>query len=505
MRLHRPEVVLFLLLWGSFACFHHIHAGWNVNSRVALTYAIVERGTARIDGYDTRLEMETDDVAVFGGHVYSDKIIGTSLLGVPAFAAVKAVEMMRGCEFAPGARRYLVTVFSVGLLAALAGVMFFRLLGLYEARQRGGAQSGVMAGSVRDEKASRACAERSTGPFVITLLVFLGTQLFFYATLFMSYLPALFFGLWALLRFERWRDDDSAHGPPLLSCGLLIGLSLLCEYLMGIFAVFFALYVLALIPRKAAIWKFAAGAAVGILPFVVYTIAIFGRLAIPYEYERNMLFKEQMERGFLGASWPRLAVLELITLHPYRGLFIHSPFLLMSIAGLWICMRTAGARALALFVIGTTAGCLLFNSAYYMWWGGWSFGPRHLVPAIPFLAIPLIAVWHSRSARAVIVALGAVSVLLHLVVNSIDPQFRDLNPATPLSILLEPDSAHEYPWVFTLYIWPLFRLGYLGSNAGQLLGLRGIASLAPLLVFWAIMIWLGIRLLSAAPSGKDQL
>ena len=40
----------------------------------------------------------------------------------------------------------------------------------------------------------------------------------------------------------------------------------------------------------------------------------------------------------------------------------------------------------------------LFYSAWGNWWGGWGFGPRHLVPLLPLLVIPLAVILESKDA-----------------------------------------------------------------------------------------------------------
>lgn len=479
---------LFILLLGTFAYFHHPAPGWNVNSRLALTAALVERGTVRIDGYFDTPDFETGDVAAFGGHHYSDKAIGTSLLGVPAYAVLHGFRVLLGLETPVGVRRYIVTVFSVGLCAAAAGVVLARLAARLMRRAGAGDREAVGGG------------------LAIAVLLATGTQMLFYSTLFMAYMPAVLFALLAFERFEARRD---AGGPvPWLACGVLMGLAVLCEYLFGALAVLLAL-VLALSARGAragavgrGLALYTLGALAGIAPFIGYTMAVFGTPAIPYQYHANEMFRDFMARGVMGATVPKAAVLWLITFHPYRGLFVHSPFLVAAVAGLFVMARRPGLRAAGWFGLLAAGFYLLFNAGYYMWWGGWSFGPRHLIPMLPFLGLGLVAGWRSSAARAAVLALAVPAVALHMVVVAVDPQFRDLNPMTPLRILLEPDLSHEYIWLFPRYIWPLFKGGDLGMNGGRLLGLQGPASLVPLAVWWlagGALLWvLGRR--STAPQ-----
>ena len=145
------------------------------------------------------------------------------------------------------------------------------------------------------------------GALVVTVLTFLGTMLWFYATLFMSYLPAAFFTLWAVWRFEWWVERRAAQGasadggdPPLFTVGLLLGCAVLCEYTVALVACIFGAYVLAVIPRRARVWRLVAGGVLPLLPFLVYTYAIFGRFAIPYQFERNDHVPRADGGGFHG-------------------------------------------------------------------------------------------------------------------------------------------------------------------------------------------------------------
>src|SRR5689334_24289818 len=81
----RPGAAVFALVLVAYAWFYQA-GGWNQNSRFDLTRAIVERHTIAIDAYAD----DTGDKAERGGHWYTDKAPGLSLLAVPAYAIVHA-------------------------------------------------------------------------------------------------------------------------------------------------------------------------------------------------------------------------------------------------------------------------------------------------------------------------------------------------------------------------------------------------------------------------------
>jgi hypothetical protein len=185
-----------------------------------------------------------------------------------------------------------------------------------------------------------------------------------------------------------------------------------------------------------------------------------------------------MSQGFQGITGFNPAVLYFITIHRYRGLFYHSPLLVPAIWGWVVMWRTAGRRSDAILSISMIVGYLIFNSSYYMWWGGWTNGPRHLIPALPFLIIPLWWVWRSHwIGKATIILLAIPSVFWNTLPAMVDAQIRQGYQAFQL---YNPTLTMNYQdplWHFGI---KQFLLGNLAMNGGNLLGLRGLWSLVPL-------------------------
>ncbi len=105
-------------------------------------------------------------------------------------------------------------------------------------------------------------------------------------------------------------------------------------------------------------------------------------------------------------------------LSPGRGLFWYSPPLILA---LFAFHRFQRERPLEnLLFIALTGTYLLFYSAYGDWSGGWCWGPRFLVPVIPFLTLPLgYLVGRNGWALALglLVVLGILVQILGLTVN----------------------------------------------------------------------------------------
>ncbi len=76
---------------------------------------------------------------------------------------------------------------------------------------------------------------------------------------------------------------------------------------------------------------------------------------------------------------------------PARGLIWYSPALLLAVPGArWFWRK---ARPVLLFCLGLSLLYVLIYGKWYMWHGGYSWGPRFLVPTLPFLALLTGPAW----------------------------------------------------------------------------------------------------------------
>ncbi len=109
-----------------------------------------------------------------------------------------------------------------------------------------------------------------------------------------------------------------------------------------------------------------------------------------------------------------------------------------------------------------------FNSASVMWWGGFAVGPRYLLPALPFMALPLAFVFRrhgspwSRVTKWLLAAWSFVATWGLTLAGQAFPSDTLRNP------LVE-------------YAWPNWLAGNIARNLGMFVKLRGVASLLPLL------------------------
>lgn len=85
---------------------------------------------------------------------------------------------------------------------------------------------------------------------------------------------------------------------------------------------------------------------------------------------------------FSGVLWQGLAG-QLFS--PGRGLFLYCPIFLLSLAGFWPFFRRYRAEAIA--ALSVILIHLFLYGKWFMWHGGYAWGPRFMVPTLPFWAI----------------------------------------------------------------------------------------------------------------------
>src|SRR3954447_23200318 len=69
-----------------------------------------------------------------------------------------------------------------------------------------------------------------------------------------------------------------------------------------------------------------------------------------------------------------------------KGILVLTPILVMAIVGVFM-MRRRGPRAEANTILAIAAVYFVYNSGYWLPFGGGTPGPRFLIPALPFIAI----------------------------------------------------------------------------------------------------------------------
>ena len=226
----------------------------------------------------------------------------------------------------------------------------------------------------------------------------------------------------------------------------------------------------------------------------MHNVLAFGS---PFEfgYTHTVNFPEMGEGLFgIGAPDPYVAAESLFGLH--RGLVPLAPVLVAAPIGFYLLAKRSEARP-SVIVAGVIAVYyVLLMAGYNNWEGGWTYGPRFLAPALPFMCFPLAAVWARARVIGHVLLAGLLlwGTALSLVAVSTTAQPPDyLDDAT--SELLWPAFRDGNLSLNTLAVHPdtkimrpeqvTDRSDRDAFNLGERIGLSGHVSLVPLLALWA--------------------
>jgi hypothetical protein len=189
-----------------------------------------------------------------------------------------------------------------------------------------------------------------------------------------------------------------------------------------------------------------------------------------------------------------------ITFSPFRGLFFSAPWLLLAIPG-GVRLARRGARDEAIVCAAIALLFVWMNASLVDWDGGSACGPRYLVPCIPFLVI-LAGGWlvppevrAPRPARVAIALAIGVSAFLMLAATAVQPEIGHTIPS-PFADVVLPRLARGDVAISTQSI-DMAGLDKHGTryawNLGEQLGLGGLFSLAPLVMWCGAWSWILAR------------
>ena len=491
--------MLFLMCLAAYAYFYQGGA-WNQNVRFDLVRSLAEKNTSIIDDY----YQNTGDLSCKGpegrclqpdpasaNHAYCDKAPGASWLAFPMYEILWAANGRDNPDaaFLVNAS-YLCTLFAVAIPAALGVALFCWLL-----QTLGMSRSASVA---------------------FALAYGLATMVFPYATVLFghSLAASLVVAGYALLARVRHAPEGTTTPWHLTVAGVCVGAAVAVEYPCALIAAVLLGYAAGSVrPLRQLAW-FVLGGTGPALALAAYHWVVFGGpVTLPYA------FSTQPDRGqglFMGIGAVDLHALWSILFSSYRGLFFSQPWLLLAAPGL-VVMALRPMLRLDAAVCATVF--LLFvwmNASLADWPSGYGFGPRYLIPAVPFLAVPAAAISLVRIRRRAL-AISLRWAVFGLVVWS---AFLML-VATSVNL----DIPNDIDRPFGEYLLPRFLAGDLSVNDQGIVGeddapsdmrrawnlgqrlveLGGLASLAPLAGFLlAGGFWIGAALRRAAPAPSDR-
>jgi hypothetical protein len=418
----RPGVAAIVTLGFAWGIVIH-QLGWAQLAHFAQVRALAD-GQAEID----RWHWETNDKAWVEGHFYSVKGPGTAALATLPYMAVEALDgdklaraavenelrtahpkwhpdsvvplentgydVHRGLRVQARVEQATPIVWPLTLVVAvIPGVLL--LLGVRWAADRFVPGYGTAA--------------------AITLG--LATVVMTFAAEFFSHVisAALAFAAFCVLIKER---DGPGRRWMVFAAGLLAGLAVTFEFQTGLVGVVLIVYALVRnsdrVRRAAA---YAAGAVLGAAPVLAFNAWAFGN-PLKLAYSDAVTFPGRSGHdvlglnsdGFFGITVPRLdSATDL--LFAGRGLLVLTPIVVMAVVGVFMMRRKHRAEANTILAIA--AVYFVYNSGYWLPYGGGTPGPRFLIPALPFVAIGLAYAY--RRLPALTLGLAIPSALFMLI------------------------------------------------------------------------------------------
>ena len=463
-------LLIFILLLVNYIYFLPRWADWGQNARLNLVFAVVDQGTLSIDDYYDN----SGDYALFEGHYYMDKAPGPSFLAIPVYFVVKPIlhlpvvenlmqRMAQSSAFGDTLNeegsglleekiyaavvQYILVFFVIAIPSAFLGVLIYLFL--------------------------QDLGLKDIWSLLIVLIYGLATNAFTYAGSFNSHqLTAALLFCGFFLGFKIGRKTFSTYWA--VPAGFMLAYAVISEYPTALIAGGIFVYMLFKLPT----WRWrTAFTASGLLPgalLVAYNLRIF-HTPLPVGYEYSEMYTDLHSTGFLSLTYPHWDAFWGVTFGSYRGQFFVAPVLVIAFLGLvlWGISRKNSPEWLV--SIWAVVSFLLFNASSVMWQGGYGVGPRYMVPMLPFLVLGFSGIpkeWLDKIWYKILLGL--------------------LTAWSFFVVWVETLGGQSYPdWTMNPlfnYSLPNFTSGNIARNLAMVIGLRGIPSLLPLLLFNLILI-----------------
>lgn len=353
--LTRTEVLLFLVLWLSY--------GMLINAK-----NVEEFGQATIEAIVDQRQFNVETLPVwpdgdsFGyfGHIYSNKQPGQALLGAIAYAPLKLFGITYAWDkvFTGG----LVIFLSASLLAALAGVFVF-----------------LFARDLDD-------GESTVWPLAAALVFGFGTIQFAYSGIAHHDVIAtafLLIGFYLLFRVG-YAPNAERDGTKALLGGLFLGLTLTTSMLHFFMVVIVGLYFVSL-GRWRLLKQFFIGGVLGVLPIFIYNYICFGNpLLMPAL--ANYKYNAYNPEVFFFLDWNNFIEKKRVYILLVNQ---YMPILWFGLVGL---LFVAAKRTREVVTIVAAIFAIVFFVLNIEGLGTCAYGPRYILPMLPFAAIGIIGV-----------------------------------------------------------------------------------------------------------------
>lgn len=432
--------------------------GFNQNSTLGEIREVVEHGSVSLD----RWLPVTGDVSWYQGRAYSNKSPSMFFFAVPAYAVVYHGARAMGVDTDAASYQlfatHFLTIVCAGMWPALLGLLLLRLLPLLLPQLD--ANSNLLLAYLL--VMSSMLIPYSGAAFVHNFETF--TQVLAY-----YYLLCL---------------GSAPRTGVLVRTGLASGAMMLANPLTAAVMPVVAWSVWASTKRFWMLVMWGAAAASVLLPLFVYNHLVFdfflstNRHYLDPAWTNPALFMGVFDKP----DWSRLDGIFGLGL---RTLLVPQPFLYLGFVGLFTLGQASRKKCFGLrsFPAAVFTVYLLVMLTFNGWHGGSCFGPRYFMPAMMFLALASTPVYFSAPRFYLLLVGWSVATMLLVSATSIWISETDYRPMTTIWRAFRDVGGDP------LMIWPSF-VGpaplFNKYNLANLVGLRGYASLAPLVLIHAL-------------------
>ena len=260
-------------------------------------------------------------------------------------------------------------------------------------------------------------------------------------------------------------------------------------------------------------------------------IIITGLLLLWYNQVR---FGNPFETGYHftsgeGFTNPLSTGLWGLLISPYRGLFWHTPLFIASLCCFWPFLRRHVVEAVVIF--GLSFVLISLYSRWWMWWGGFAWGPRFLVPLTPLWVLLLAegiaqiearlgvleegTTWARWRAVGGMGVLLAVSALLSLAVQLLAVTVNYVNYEIQLRTIFDtdwldplrygPPAQSLADWFYSPVLgqWQLLTENFAGNEDLSWILPTGAVNWLTLLIGLAAIVTLGLLLFNTLTDTED--
>lgn len=455
MSIKKTYFILFITILAAYAYFFQGIGGWGTTVRFDFVYAVVEDGTTHIDAY----QENTGDKAFFNGHYYLDKPVGSVLLAIPMYNLIKGVAWLAHVNLPRNPNNSevtsVITILSVSLVSALMAVFFFHFLSYF----------------------SSDISKR----LWMTLTYALGTLVFPYSTVFHGHQvsAAVLFVSFFLLMTMRLSNSDSVK--QVFVSGLLAAYGVITEMQTIVIYAGIVIYLYSILHDKRKTLFFLIASSIPLSVFLFFNYLFFGHpFRLGYSYHST--FADITKHGLLGISSFDVKRLGYLTFSWYRGIFVFSPVLLLSFPAYYEFYMKREWRPEFWLSVYIIIVYFVLISSYPGWYGGWTFGPRYLIPIIPFLTFPILFLLErDHKFYFIFRILALASIACMILGTAVNPEVIPDDVANPIRDFCLPafleGSISPNAGFMLLNLWPQLKMSIFFP----------LVTLIPLVVFLPII------------------